>query len=131
MKRRGGMYMKRMIAASVLLLLLCMTGTASANSWGLRGDLLDKVSDVNTWNDYSAICKQAGDAAVMGSRYHNALMLVEDGELKVYTTAVYQPGSSRESVVSIEKNGDTLILAYGKYGKGEGTSLRLANMATA
>jgi len=111
--------MKQKLAILTVLILLCMTGTASANSWGLRGDLLDKVSDVNTWNDYSTICKQAGDVAVMGSRYHNALMLAEDDDLKVYTTAVYQPGSSREDVVSIEKNGDALILAYGKYGKAE------------
>ena len=102
-----------------ILLILVFSISASANSWGLRGDLLDKVSAVNTWNDYSTICKQAGDAAVMGSRYHNALMLVEDGELKVYTTAVHQPGSPRDDVVGIEKNGDALILAYGKYGKGE------------
>ena len=111
--------MKQMLAILTVLILLCMTGTASANSWGLRGDLLDKVSDVNTWNDYSTICKQAGDVAVMGSRYHNALMLVADGELAVYTTAVYQPGSPREDVVSIEKNGEALILAYGKHGKAE------------
>jgi len=101
------------------LLILVFSISASANSWGLRGDLLDKVSNVNTWNDYGAICEQAGDAAVMGSRYHNALMLVEDGRLKVYTTAVYQPGSQRESAVSIEKDGDALILAYPKSGKGE------------
>ena len=85
-----------------ILLIFAFSISANANSWGLRGDLLDKVSDVNTWNDYSTICKQAGDAAVMGSRYHNALMLVEDGKLKVYTTAVHQPGSPRDDVVSIE-----------------------------
>ena len=67
--------MKQILAILTVLILLCMTGTASANSWGLRGDLLDKISDINTWNDYSTICKQAGDAAVMGNRYHNALML--------------------------------------------------------
>ena len=58
-----------------ILLIFAFSISANANSWGLRGDLLDKVSDVNTWNDYSTICKQAGDVAVMGSRYHNALML--------------------------------------------------------
>ena len=114
--------MKRTMLAALMcwmLLGICFFIPASANSWGLRGGLLDKVSDVNTWNDYSAICKQAGDAAVMGSRYHNALMLVEDGELRVYTTAVYQPGSPLADAVSLERQGDALILAYDKSGKAE------------
>lgn len=108
--------MKRTMAALVcgMLLMVCFFTTASANSWGLGGELLGKVSAVNTWNDYGAICKQAGDAAVMGSRYHNALMQVEDGELKVYTTAVYQPGSPLADAVRLEKQGDAMILAYGK-----------------
>lgn len=116
------MRMKRTIVAALVCCMLLVSGffkPASANSWGLRGELLDKVSDVNTWNDYSTICKQAGDAAVMGRRYHNALMLVESGELKVYTTAVYQPGSPLADAVSLERQGDALILAYGKSGTAE------------
>ena len=66
----------------VISLLLCMllvivfACPASANSWGLKGKLLDAVSDVDTWNDYTSLDSQVGDAAVMHSRYHNTLMLI-------------------------------------------------------
>ena len=43
--------------------LLCET--ASANSWGLKGELLDLVSDTDRWNDYTTLGKQAETAAVM------------------------------------------------------------------
>ena len=111
--------MKRTSILLIMLLMFMGAACASANSWGLRGDLLDKVSAVKAWNDYSTVCRQAGDAAVMGSRYHNALMMAEDGGLKVYTTAVYQPESPQARLVSLEKDGDALILAYPKAGKGE------------
>lgn len=111
---KGNGRIKRAAAVWLALQMICCVLPASANSWGLRGELLDKVSAVNTWNDYGAIGKQAGNAAVMGSRYHNALMLVESGELKVYTTAVYQPGSPLADAVRLERQGDALILAYGK-----------------
>ena len=43
---------------SLLLCILLITSFASpaaANSWGLKGDLLDAVSDVDTWNDYHTL----------------------------------------------------------------------------
>lgn len=105
---------RRKIAVLCCCALMLLVATASANSWGLRGELLDRVSDNNAWKDYAIIGKQAGDAAIMGSRYHNALMWVRDGELAVYPTAVYQPGSEREDSVRLEAKGDDLILFYGK-----------------
>lgn len=106
--------MKRLLA--FLLLTACflsMMPVASANGWGLTGKLLDAVSDDHTWNDYTTICKQAGNVAVMGSRYHNALMFLEDGKLQVCTTAVYQPGEAPDKV-SLKLKDGLLTLAYGK-----------------
>lgn len=107
--------MKHILAwmLAVVLAAGAMGTTASANSWGLKGKLLTAVSRVDTWNSYSTVCSQAGDAAVMGSRYHNALMVLEDGALQVYTRAVYQPGEAPGRASLAWKDGQ-LILSYGK-----------------
>ncbi|MBE5780160.1 MAG: hypothetical protein E7331_12645 [Clostridiales bacterium] len=97
-----------------LILLLCLIPLPSlANSWGLRGDLLEAVMTVDTWNDYSTITKQVDNIAVMGSRYHNALMLVDDDVFHVYPTAVYQPGDDRGKQISLSGDNDLFTLAYG------------------
>lgn len=98
----------------ITLLLCALPAVSLANSWGLSGDLLAAVSTTNIWNDYSTECKQAGDAAVMGSRYHNALMVLENGKLGVYTTAVYQPGHKPAKRPSLKAVDDELTLSYGK-----------------
>lgn len=114
-RMKGEALMKKWkIAVFCCCIWLLLVAAASANSWGLRGELLDKVSDTNTWNDYTVVGTQAGDAAIMGSQYHNVLMRIEDGELVTYPTAVYQPGSEREDAVRFETKGDALILTYGK-----------------
>lgn len=107
--------MKRfaLMLMTAALLTTCFAGSASANSWGLRGELLSLVSSVNTWDDYYAR-KQSGDAAVMHSRYHNALMLAQDGALKVYTTAVYQPEDGRDDELALEAEDSRLTLSYGQ-----------------
>lgn len=88
---------------------------ASANSWGLKGDLLKRVSADPRWGNYYALDRQAGDAAVMHSRYHNALMVVnesQDRRLHVYTKAVYQP--ERDKAVKLTQTEDGFTLAYGE-----------------
>ncbi len=106
---------KNILVVLLLSLLFCALPALSlANSWGLTGGLLDAVSSVHDWDDYSTLCKQSGDAAVMGSRYHNALMVLENGKLQVYSTAVYQPGHELSLKASLRTEGGSLTLSYGK-----------------
>ena len=88
------MNMKKRIAAMLALALAasCLCAAAFANSWGLKGDLYGAVEQAKTWDDYTLLGNQAGDFAVLQSRYHNALFCTDlGGDLHVYTTAVYQP----------------------------------------
>ncbi len=107
--------MKR-FAAMLLCMLLALSQmpAASANSWGLTGALYGLVSTDRRWDDYISICKQAGDAAVLGSRYHNALMLAEADGLRVYTRAVYQPEDGRDRSLTLAHAKGKLTLAYGE-----------------
>ena len=81
----------RVILAAVLLACTSLLwGTASANSWGLKGKLLTAVMADHAWDDYSTLSNQEGPFAVMKSRYHHALFFVDSqNRLHVYTTAVY------------------------------------------
>ncbi len=88
--------------------------TASANSWGLKGKLLNAVMADHAWDDYSTLSNQAGAFAVMKARYHHALFFVDDLEkLHVYTTAVYQPEDKRgaPSLMILDQD---LYLSYGE-----------------
>lgn len=108
--------MDKMRSLSLLLCLLLAASLAcpaSANSWGLKGDLLDAVSDVDTWDDYHTLDHQAGDAAVMHSRYQNTLMLWEGGRLRTFPTAVYQPDDHRDDELSLTGSERDLVLSYG------------------
>lgn len=104
---------------SLLSLLLTMVSffacipAACANSWGLKGKLLEAVSAVDTWNDYTSCSDQAGNAAVMSGRYHNTLMLAEDGELHTYPTAVYQPNAKRDRELILNGSEVDFVLNYG------------------
>ena len=92
--------------------LLC--GTASANSWGLKGKLLTAVMADHTWDDYTTLSNQEGSFAVMQSRYHNALFFVDSQEhLHVYTTAVYQPEAKRKAP-KLYWDGHYLTISYGE-----------------
>ena len=86
--------MKRTMLVFLMLALLCCAPAALANSWGLKGELLDLVSDTDAWNDYTTLCDQAGDMAIMRSRYHHVLMIAGEDGLETYTKAVFQPESS-------------------------------------
>ena len=59
--------MKRLLVLLTVILLCCATPAALANRWGLVGELLSQVADVDTWNGYYCIGGQAGEAAVMHS----------------------------------------------------------------
>ncbi len=107
--------MKKAIGSAMMVLLLLMTliPAASANSWGLKGDLLEAVSGTHTWDEYSTLGVQAGDLAVMHARYHNALFYLNPSKkLHVYTTAVYQPGDGR-GTPGLSVDGDEVRILYG------------------
>lgn len=106
--------MKNIAVLCLVVLLLCLPCAALANSWGLGGEMLQAVSAVSDWNDYSCIGKQAKTAAVMASRYHYALLTVENGALKDYTTAVYQPENKLAKKAKLAQKGDELTLSYGE-----------------
>lgn len=106
--------MKRIFTAFLLsVCLLCFSSTASANSWGLKGGPLYKaIQSVKTWNDYTTVCEQQGNFAIMGSRYHNALFFADaDTSLCVYHTAVWQPEDHVKQ--SIKKTDNGIILVAG------------------
>lgn len=105
--------MKRLLVLLTVILLCCAAPAALANSWGLVGELLSQVADVDTWNDYYCIGGQAGEAAVMHSRYHNVLLMVLNGRIQKFTTAVYQPGDERAEKVSLSNRDGYLVISYG------------------
>ena len=107
--------MKKRAVVFILLCVLavCFCAAASANSWGLKGDLYRAVEKSKAWEDYSTYSKQAGPFAVMKTRYHHALFFADDtGKLHVYTTAVYQPEDKRKAP-TLSLDGQDLCLAYG------------------
>ncbi|MBR5232454.1 MAG: hypothetical protein IKW00_09465 [Clostridia bacterium] len=105
--------MKRILALILVMLLLPLC--ALANSWGIKGDLLNAVASDKTWNDYYAMGSQVGNVAAMKSQYHNALMLVsgKKAPLQVYTCALWQPGD-KQSAAKLAKSGKGFVLSYGK-----------------
>lgn len=106
--------MKRMTWLIILTLTFCLlTAPALANQWGLTGELYTLVSRAGAWDDYTALGDQAGNAAVLHTRYHNVLLLAEDGELLTSTKAVYQPEDSRDNDLRLTMTGDTLTITYG------------------
>lgn len=107
---------KRMIAAiTIVLVAVCLCATAGANSWGLKGDLYRAVEQAKTWDDYTLLGNQAGDFAVLTSRYHNALFYADLGnDLHVYTEAVYQP-EDKKPAPKLEMDDDfNLTISYGE-----------------
>lgn len=106
--------MKRMTWLIILTLAFCLlTAPAMANQWGFTGELYDLVSDAGVWDHYTALSKQAGNAAVLHTRYHNVLLLAEDGNLLTFTKAVHQPEEGRDADFRLTMDGETLTLSYG------------------
>ena len=105
--------MKKLSLCLVFLMLFLMQA-AYANSWGIKGKLLTAVSRDSRWNDYAAVGKQVGDIAVMGARYHNALMLVDkEGNLRIATRAVYQPDDKMDKKLKLTEQKNGFTIAYG------------------
>ena len=99
--------------AIALMTTLLLSSTASANSWNLKGKLLQAMIKTHDWDDYILLGNQADPFAVMQSRYHHALFFVDDlDRLHVYTTAVYQPDDKREAPSLMVMDQD-LYLSYG------------------
>ena len=103
----------------LLTVLLCLAfSPALANSWGLKGDLLDVVMEDNRWDDYSAITQQQGDFAVMGGRYHNVLMQYKAGKLITYPLAVWQETDQNKverPKLTLNMDDQMLTLSYGEH----------------
>ena len=101
--------MKKWTILLACVLLVCSMSPALANSWGLKGELLELVSSTNVWNDYTSEGTPAKTAAVMGSRYHNVLMVANNGRLETYTKAVWQPDDKMPApTVTANENGFSL-----------------------
>ena len=110
MKKRFGLVFLVILWVAALLL----SGTASANSWNLKGKLLQAMIKTHDWDDYILLGNQADPFAVMKARYHHALFFVDDLErLYVYTAAVYQPDDKREAPSLMLMDQD-LYMSYGK-----------------
>ena len=106
--------MKKAAALLLLILAVCLVTGASANSWGLTGDLYRAVEEAGTWDDYTSLSNQAEEFAVMHSRYHNALFYADLGsQLHVYTAAVYQPEDNKPAPKLAISDDFDLTLSYG------------------
>ena len=103
--------MKKWIALLLSLALLCAAGAAMANSWGLSGELLTLVMKDHTWDDYTSEGTPAKTAAVMGSRYHNVLMVANNGKLETYTKAAWQP-DDKMPAPKVTANENSFSLRY-------------------
>ena len=107
---------KTAIFCAALLLLLQLCAAASANSWGLTGELLAAMQKTRRWDEYTRVGNQAGNYAVLGTQYHNALFCLDgEGALRSYTLAVYQPGDKAATPrLETEEDGRYFILRYGE-----------------
>ena len=105
--------MKIRLAGLILFLAFLFCTAASANSWGLNGQLLAAVMKHPVWDDYHTLSNQEGPFAVMQSHYHHALFFVDEQQnLHVYTTAVYQPGA-KKTAPKLILDGRCLTIRYG------------------
>ena len=113
-RQNGGITVRKRIFLILLLTCLVLVFTsASANSWNLKGKLLQAMIKTHDWDDYILLGNQADPFAVMQSRYHHALFFVDDLErLHVYTAAVYQPDDKREAPSLMIMDQD-LYVSYG------------------
>ena len=75
MKKRLGL----IFLAIALMTTLLLSSTASANSWNLKGKLLQAMIKTHDWDDYILLGNQADPFAVMQARYHHAMSFVDRG----------------------------------------------------
>ena len=111
--------MKKHFLLILCAIFLLFTATASADGRELRGGLTDIVMADDTWSGYSTVTDDLllndsqYNVAILGSRYHNALLISkEDTTAKEQTLlarsdlAVYQPDASGKSA-TLKKISDT------------------------
>ena len=98
---------KLRILLSLSLLILLAMPAASANQWGLCGQVMNIIEQTHDYDEYTGLVddyKSNTDAtrAILTSRYHNQLIAVDevkDGwkDAIFSTTAVYQPSELDET----------------------------------
>lgn len=112
------MDMRRFLVILLACLMVC--SSASANQWGLTGELLGALIENEDYDAYSARCEvvtENFDAAVMESRYHNTLMVaVNRGSAWQFmggmTKAVYQLGDGKDDDVKLTATENGFTLSY-------------------
>lgn len=98
---------KLRILLPLFLLIVLALPAASANQWGLQGQVMNIIENTHDYDEYTGLADdyKAGTSAtrvILTSRYHNQLIAVEEemGGWKraIYsTTAVYQPSELEET----------------------------------
>ena len=101
------------LALAFCLAALCLTPSALANGWRLRGELVQYVLETNRWDEYTALESQGEHCAVMHTDYHNELLVALDGQLFYTTRAVYQPDDGRDGEMRLEDTENGFVLSYG------------------
>jgi hypothetical protein len=90
--RNGGKLLRKLltlILAAVMLCTVLLCSSASANSWNLKGKLLQAMIKTHDWDDYILLGNQADPFAVMSARYHNALFFVDDQTTSMFIQQRY------------------------------------------
>lgn len=119
--------MKKFLLMTLACLLFACS--ASANSWGLRGGVINIVENSDRYEDYTAIadsCDQLVmdcrvNQAILKNRYHAVLIAAWRNAgnwdaVHISTTAVYQPGDKRGESPNnpvLSHNGGGFTLDYG------------------
>lgn len=104
--------MKHFLALFLSLFLLCAAPAALAGDWGLEGELLDLIAGSGLWDDYVCMHPQTGNIAALKGQYHNVLIMEENGELKTFTKALYQPGGSYDGYLALAANDRWFNMTY-------------------
>ena len=120
--------MKKFLLMTLACLLFACS--ASANSWGLRGGVINIVEPDDRYEDYYTAIADSGDQLVMDcsvnqailkNRYHAVLIAAWRNAgnwdaVHISTTAVYQPGDKRGESPNnpvLSHNGGGFTMDYG------------------
>ena len=101
--------LKRFFALFLLVVLLPLPAQAR---WGLNGKLLELAVETGDYELYTSLCSQVGNVAALRGSYHNELLMEEDGKLKTFTGALFQPGESYEGWPTLTSDGAKFTITY-------------------